>query len=75
MKQTTFAGFGTLILVFIVFFFATIFATVIGGVIGWVVGLVFPFVITTLNQIAGTSLTAFQVGAVLGFFGDRKSVV
>lgn len=45
-------------------------STFIGGVSGWVVGLVFPVVIETLNKLAGTQLTSFEVGAVLGFFGS-----
>lgn len=38
-----------------------------GGIIGWVVDLFFPFITVTLNKIAGTSLTAFEMGATLGF--------
>ena len=52
------------------FFLMILLSTLFGGIIGWVVGLVFPFVIDTLNQLAGTQLTAFEVGAVLGFFGS-----
>jgi hypothetical protein len=54
----------------VVFFVLVLLSTFFGGVVGWVVGGVFPFVITTLNHLAGTSLTAFEVGAVLGFFGS-----
>ena len=53
-----------------VLFIAMLASTFFGGVAGWVVGLVFPFVIETLNKVAGTQLTAFEVGAVLGFFGS-----
>jgi hypothetical protein len=52
-----------------VLFIAVIAGTVIGGIVGWVVGAVFPFVPNTINQLAGTELTAFEVGAVLGFVG------
>ena len=51
-------------------FLAMLASTFFGGVAGWVVGLVFPFVIDTLNKLAGTQLTGFEVGAVLGFFGS-----
>jgi hypothetical protein len=51
-------------------FIAVLLSTVIGGVVGWIVEAVFPFVIVTLNQIAGTELTGFETGAVLGFFGS-----
>lgn len=44
-------------------------STFFGGVAGWLVEMVFPYVITTLNTLAGTQLTGFQVGAVLGFVG------
>jgi hypothetical protein len=50
-------------------FVAVIASTVIGGIVGWVVGLVFPFVPQTINQLVGTELTAFELGAVLGFVG------
>lgn len=51
-------------------FISMLASTFFGGVAGWVVGLVFPFVIDTLNHLAGTQLTGFEVGAVLGFFGS-----
>lgn len=51
-------------------FLMILLSTLFGGITGWVVGLVFPFVIDTLNQLAGTQLTAFEMGAVLGFFGS-----
>ena len=54
----------------VVFFIALLLSTLCGGIAGWVVGLVFPYVIDTLNQLAGTQLTAFEVGSVLGFFGS-----
>jgi hypothetical protein len=38
--------------------------------VGWTVDLVFPFVIPTLNTVTGLSLTAFEMGAVLGFVGS-----
>lgn len=52
------------------FFLVAILATLCGGLIGWAVEAVFPFVITTLNNIAGTALTGFETGCVLGFFGS-----
>lgn len=51
-------------------FISMLLSTIFGGVGGWVVGLVFPVVIDTLNKLAGTQLTSFEVGAVLGFFGS-----
>lgn len=51
-------------------FMAMIMSTLFGGVAGWVVGVVFPFVIDTLNTLAGTQLTGFELGCVLGFFGS-----
>jgi len=56
-------------LVVALLFIAVIATTVIGGVVGWVVGLVFPFVPQTINHVVGTELTAFEVGAILGFVG------
>ena len=48
-------------------FIAVIAGTLIGGCVGWTVNLVFPVVNTTLNQLSGLSLDAFDMGAVLGF--------
>lgn len=48
-------------------FIAVIAGTFIGGVVGWCVDLMFPVVNTTLNTLSGLSLTAFDMGAVLGF--------
>lgn len=59
-----------LILVAVLFFFSALLSTVIGGFVGWVVNMVFPFVTATLNGLAGTELTGFEMGAVLGFFGS-----
>lgn len=47
-----------------------ILGTFLGGVVGWVVGGVFPFVTDTLRELFGVSLTNFQIGATLGFFGS-----
>ncbi len=58
------------VLVAVLFFFAALLSTLFGGFVGWVVDLVFPFVTATLNQLAGTQLTGFETGAVLGFFGS-----
>lgn len=59
------------LLTFIVTLFVTlIVSTFVGGVVGWSVEMVFPFVNATLNQLAGTGLTGFETGAVLGFFGS-----
>ena len=52
------------------FFLGIIANTLIGGIVGWVVDIPFPFVISTLNHLAGTTLTAFEIGATLGFFGS-----
>jgi hypothetical protein len=45
-------------------------------VVGWIVNLLFPFVTVTLNALLGTTLSAFEMGAVLGFVGGffRSSV-
>ncbi len=51
-------------------FVAILAGTVIGGVVGWIVGLIFPFVIESLNTVTGLKLTAFEMGAVLGFTGS-----
>ena len=50
-------------------FFVIILSTLFGGIAGWTVDLVFPFVATTLNTLIGTKLSAFEMGAVLGFVG------
>jgi hypothetical protein len=50
-------------------FFVIILSTLFGGIAGWTVDLVFPFVATTLNSLLGTELTAFEMGAVMGFVG------
>ena len=52
------------------FFLGIIANTLVGGIVGWVVDIPFPFVISTLNHLAGTTLTPFELGAVLGFFGS-----
>lgn len=57
------------VIVIVSTFFILILSTLLGGLVGFVIGLVFPFVIDALNQIAGTSLSGFGVGAVLGFIG------
>lgn len=51
-------------------FFMVIINTLVGGVVGWTVNLVFPVVNTTLNTLSGLQLDAFDMGAVLGFFGS-----
>jgi hypothetical protein len=53
-----------------ILFVAVILGTLVGGIVGWIVGLVFPFVIVTLNTMTGLTLTAFEMGAVLGFVGS-----
>ena len=55
--------------VFLVFF-GMLLATFFGGVAGWVVGWAFPYVTDTLRELFGVTLTDFQVGATLGFFGS-----
>ena len=59
-----------------ILFVAVLLGTLIGGIVGAIVGLVFPFVIVTLNTLTGLTLTAFEMGAVLGFVGSffRTSV-
>jgi hypothetical protein len=59
-----------------ILFFVIILGTLFGGIAGWTVNLVFPFVFSTLNSLLGTELTAFEMGAVLGFVGGffRTSV-
>jgi hypothetical protein len=51
-------------------FVAILLGTLVGGVVGWTVDLMFPFVVVTLNTLTGLSLTAFEMGAVLGFVGS-----
>lgn len=58
---------GAIVGLIITLFVAVIAGTLIGGCVGWCVDLMFPVVITTLNQVTGLSLGAFDMGAVLGF--------
>lgn len=51
-------------------FVAILLCTLVGGVVGWTVDLMFPFVVTALNTLTGLQLTAFEMGAVLGFVGS-----
>jgi hypothetical protein len=51
-------------------FFMVIINTLVGGVVGWCVDLVFPVVNASLNTLSGLQLDAFDMGAVLGFFGS-----
>jgi hypothetical protein len=51
-------------------FVAIILSTLFGGIAGWVVGAIFPFVTDTIRDLSGTTLTNFQIGAVLGFVGS-----
>lgn len=60
---------GALISVVVALFVAVIVGTLMGGVVSWCVNLVFPIVNVTLNQLSGLSLSAFDMGAVLGFVG------
>lgn len=55
--------------ILVTLFVAVIAGTFIGGVVGWCVSLMFPVVNATLNQVAGLSLDAFDMGACLGFVG------
>jgi hypothetical protein len=72
MVQIIAAALGIIGLLFLVIILSTLF----GGIAGWTVDLVFPFVATTLNLLLGTTLTAFEMGAVMGFVGSffRTSV-
>lgn len=56
--------------IIVILFVGIIASTLVGGVVGWIVGAVFPFVPETLNALTGLQLTAFEVGAVLGFVGS-----
>ena len=56
--------------IIVLLFVGIIASTLVGGVVGWIVGAVFPFVPATLNTVTGLQLTAFEVGAVLGFVGS-----
>jgi len=57
-----FAGVG---LIFVLMLLGTVF----GGIGGWVVGGMFPYVTDTIRSVIGVTLTDFQLGATLGFFG------
>jgi hypothetical protein len=56
--------------ILVTLFVAVIASTLIGGFVGWTVNLMFPVVNQTLNQLSGLQLDAFDMGAVLGFFGS-----
>ena len=56
--------------ILVTLFIAVIASTLIGGFVGWTVNLMFPVVNQTLNQLSGLQLDAFDMGAVLGFFGS-----
>ena len=58
------------VMVAAILFVAVLLSTLIGGIVGAIVGMVFPFVIETLNTLAGLTLTGFEMGAVLGFVGS-----
>jgi hypothetical protein len=51
-------------------FVVILLGTLVGGIVGWTVDLMFPFVVVTLNTLTGLELTAFEMGAVLGFVGS-----
>lgn len=61
--ETVFFAAGFILVVLL----ALLLTTIIGGGIGWLVGFVFPSVVNGINQIFGTELTGFQIGAILGF--------
>jgi hypothetical protein len=64
---TTIGGaLGTIFIIFVMMIVTTFFS----GVAGWVVGWAFPYVTDTLRELARISLTDFQLGATLGFFGS-----
>lgn len=54
----------------VMLFLGVITGTFVGGIVGWCVDLVFPFVAITLNKLAATTLTGFELGATLGFVGS-----
>jgi hypothetical protein len=51
-------------------FTAIILSSLVGGIVGWTVNIAFPFIFETINGIAKTQLTAFEIGATLGFVGS-----
>ena len=63
-------GCGVVFVAVLLAFFAMVLSTLFGGVSGWIVGMFFPYVTDTLKELAGVSLTDFQLGATLGFFGS-----
>jgi prepilin signal peptidase PulO-like enzyme (type II secretory pathway) len=60
----------TIVGVIATLFFMVVASTLMGGFVGWCVNLAFPVVNSTLNQISGLQLDAFDQGACLGFFGS-----
>lgn len=53
----------------LVVFTGVIMSTLCGGIVGWCVALVFPDVIGAIGSLIEPRLTAFEVGAVIGFVG------
>lgn len=59
-----------------VFLFLGILAgTFFGGVGAYVVGMFFPYVLDTIREVSGLTLTDFELGALMGFvLGYIKSL-
>ncbi len=59
-----------------VFLFIGIVAgTFFGGVGAYVIGMFFPYVLDTIREVSGLTLTDFQLGALMGFvLGYIKSL-
>lgn len=56
----------TVIVLPLFFIFGTLFAGIAAMIVGWF----FPFIFDTLRELFNVSLTNFQIGATLGFFGS-----
>jgi hypothetical protein len=61
---------GAAVMIAVLLFVVVLLGTLIGGIVGAIVGMAFPFVIDSLNTLAGLTLTGFEMGAVLGFVGS-----
>lgn len=65
LRAALLVGLAVLILVAVI-----LLSTFFGGVAGVIVGWGFPVVPDTLRELFGVTLTNFQIGATLGFFGS-----
>jgi len=64
------AGCGAAVFDVVLFAFAMLLSTIMGGITGWLVGSWFPYVTDTLRELFNVTLTDFELGATLGFFGS-----